>query len=349
MNTERIKSISIIAIGALAAGIILLASVRYVLPVLAPFIIAWLVAEVTNRPARHIADFIRLPVGITRLLLSILLIFAVATAVGGIVWVITDAVWSFLSEIGEGDRFYELLSAITEPGRALFGDSLPAELGEKISQAIESVLSQALSILASGATSLVSALPETFLFLLVTVISLVYFSLDYDKIGAFFSRLLPDRLFSKATSIKDGVLTVIRKYVCSYSLILVITFTTMLLGFLALGVKHALIIALIVALLDILPIIGVGTVLIPWGVFSLISGDRVMGIGLIVLFVINAVIRQLAEPKIVAKNLNMHPVATLIMLYVGYALFGIIGIIVVPVTVVCIGTLLNGDKTAEIA
>ena len=89
--------------------------------------------------------------------------------------------------------------------------------------------------------------------------------------------------------------------------------------------------------------------IIPWSVIEISFGNKGLGIGLLVLFVVNAIIRQLAEPKIVGKNLSLHPIATLIMLYVGYSLFGIVGLIILPVAAVSIGLALKGDNSSKIA
>jgi predicted PurR-regulated permease PerM len=123
----------------------------------------------------------------------------------------------------------------------------------------------------------------------------------------------------------------------------------MLTGFLILRIEHALLLSIIVAFLDILPIIGVGTVIIPWAIVEFAIGDGSLAVGLLVLFVVNAIIRQLAEPKIIGKNLDLHPIATLILLYVGYSLFGFVGLIVLPVIVLSIGVVLKGNNATEIA
>ena len=106
--------------------------------------------------------------------------------------------------------------------------------------------------------------------------------------------------------------------------------------------------ALLVAMLDLLPIIGVGTVLIPWSVMEIAAGDRFMGIGLIILFVVNSVVRQLVEPKIVGKSLDLHPIIALMLIYVGYSLFGATGLLLLPFAAVIVSVSLNKNKTTEI-
>ena len=229
-----------------------------------------------------------------------------------------------------------------------FGELLPPELATRISDAFGSLISSGMSFIAEWVTALAGGVPRLFLFLLVTLISLVYFSLDYDKISAFVKSYLPKNLSELLSRLRSSIVLVLKKYVLSYSLILMITYATLLVGLLLLGVEHAAVVAFFIALLDVLPIIGVGTVLIPWSIYELAIGDSALGIGLILLFLANAVIRQISEPKIVGKSLDLHPIITLITLYVGYALFGLWGMLLLPVAAVCISTALKGDNAAKV-
>lgn len=346
---DKISRYALYSVGILSGAIILLAAVKYVVPVLSPFIIAWLIATVTDSPARRLAGKIKAPERIIRLFFSLLTVFLAASVVTLIIWQTTSAVWRFLTDFGEGNRLYDLISSLFSRGLPVFGDNFPAELAARIREAIGAILSSALSALASVVTAVARAIPHAFLFLVVTVISLIYFALDYDRISRFVSSLLPERAANTVERLRGGIITVIGKYIRSYSLIMLITYITIFLGLTVLRVEHAAVIALFVAILDILPVIGVGTVLIPWGIFELATGYRFLGIGLIILFVVNAVIRQLAEPKIIGKSLDLHPILTLMMIYVGYSLFGLVGLIFLPVSAVFIGVALKKDNSSEIA
>ena len=89
--------------------------------------------------------------------------------------------------------------------------------------------------------------------------------------------------------------------------------------------------AFIIALLDMLPVLGIGIVLIPWGVYYLSVGtDLKLGIGLLVLWGVGSIVRQAIEPKIVGKELGMHPLLTLVLMYAGYSLFGFFGLVLLP-------------------
>ncbi len=345
MNKEKLSYYSLLAVGAVAAGFILLISVKYLLPVALPFLIAWLMAMATSPAAEKLSAKTKLPSRIWRLMLSIFLTLAVFSAISVAVWQLTVALWRFLSDIGEGNKLYDFLAMIASPKLPIFGDGFDRELSSRITEAIESMLGSVLAWLGEAVTTVVAAVPNAFFFLIVTVISLVYFSLDLGRINALCRSILPKRVTGAMAKFRDAVFFVIKRYISSYLILMLITYLIMLLGFLALGVNHAALIALIVAALDILPVIGVGTVIIPWGIIEIITGNRFVGIGLLVLFVINTVIRQLAEPKIVGKSLDLHPIVTLILLYVGYRLLGFFGLIIFPVVAVSLGVALGKKES----
>ena len=345
---EKIINYSIICVGTLSLGILLFAFIKYIFPVILPFVISWLVAGFTVKPAKKLSDGIKVPERIIRLMMSLFITLTAFTLVAFILWQMTNAVWRFLADLGEENRLYDFLSSVASMEIPILGDKIPQELTEKIGDAIGSAISSVFSALAGGVTSVVSAVPQVFFVLLVTIISLVYFALDYDRITRFIKSLLPNKAVSALSNFRDGIFSVIKKYTLSYSLILLITFVTIFTGFLLLGVEHAFVISILVAFLDILPVIGVGTVLIPWSIFEIAMGNKSLGIGLLVLFIANSIIRQFSEPKIVGKSLDLHPIVTLILLYVGYALFGVAGLILLPVLAVSIGVALKGDNSAKV-
>lgn len=345
---EKISHISIISIGVLSLIILVALFVKYLLPVLSPFIISLIIASLTVRPARSLSAKTNTPERVIRLIMSVIATFIFFSGVVLIVWWMSTSLWGFLADIGEGNRLYGILSTIFSTEASAFGGLFPPDLADKISSAVGEIISGCLSRLAEWITSLASGLPQLFLFVLVTLISLVYFSLDYDKIAALITSVLPPRITDVIKKFRNSTLSVIKKYISSYLLILLMTYAIMLTGLWILRVEHVWVIALLIAVLDILPVLGVGTVLIPWSIFSFAEGNRALGIGLILLFVANAIIRQLAEPKIVGKSLNLHPIITLMMIYVGLSLFGIFGAIILPVIAVSIGAILKRDDSAEV-
>ena len=102
--------------------------------------------------------------------------------------------------------------------------------------------------------------------------------------------------------------------------------------------------ALVTASLDVLPVLGVGTVLVPYALFSMATGDVFRGVGLLVLYGVVTVVRQIAEPHLVGKSLGVHPLLNLASVYAGASFFGVTGVIFMPITVVILKNLLLPEE-----
>ena len=344
---DRIYNILIFSLALLSGGAIAYILLKYLLPLLTPFIIAWLVVTATTRASESLSAKLKIPKKIVRLIASLTLVLVLSLATGLLVWQSISAMWRFLSDIGEGG-ILELVEKLFSSDRPLFGNLVPKEIADLIGSSLDSLISGATSALASGATRLISGLPTAFLFLIVTIISIIYLALDYEGIQSFILGLLPKKLSSRMSDIRHGLISVMGKYIRSYGLILLITYGIIFIGLSLLRVEHSPIIALLIAFLDILPVIGVGTVLVPWSVISLALGNKFLGIGLILLFVVNAVLRQFIEPKILGKSLNIHPLVSLGAIYLGYAIFGFMGLFILPLVAVAVSAVLKDNSTAKI-
>ena len=99
-----------------------------------------------------------------------------------------------------------------------------------------------------------------------------------------------------------------------------------------------------IALADLLPIIGVGTILIPWGIVMLLQKNFYLGFGLLILYLVISLIRQVAEPKVLGKSLGLHPLLTLFATYVGFSLFGLLGMILAPILLLIVKRLLKEER-----
>lgn len=130
-------------------------------------------------------------------------------------------------------------------------------------------------------------------------------------------------------------------YVRAQVILISMTFGIVLIGLLILRIDNPLSVALLAAFFDLLPYLGVGTLLIPWAAFAAVSGDWYVTIGLIILYIIVIVQRNFAEPKIVGSHIGLNPLAALIAIFVGLKLFGVLGFIVGPVLAVLIKALYN--------
>jgi sporulation integral membrane protein YtvI len=198
--------------------------------------------------------------------------------------------------------------------------------------------------LTSQVARIIAALPQIMITVIVMLLSLFYFANDYDKIGNSIVSYLPRSMAKKAPIIKNDIILVISKYIKSYMLLLLITFSILFSGFLILKVENSFVLAIIISIVDILPILGVGTILIPWAVISIISGNTKIAIGILVLFVIIYIVRQYSEPKIVSAQMEVHPLLTLFAMYAGLKLAGILGLVFAPLIAFIVKTCYNSFK-----
>ncbi len=315
-----------------------------VLAVLLPFLLAFLLAALTHPLARRLSARMHLPLGVVAVTLTLLALFALGalcylffstavtelqrfialasdenSALYGRISQFSDTVRGHLGGLPQG--FSRIFSFATD----IIGD--PQEFFNAQLKAIVGKLGEALPAFLAG---VLRALPRVLFFLLVTLIACFYFSLDYTKVTGFLSGLLPHRLGGRLPQLGRRLRRVAGKYIAAYGLLFLITFGELLVGLFLVGADYVLLPALLIALLDLLPILGVGAALVPWGIFALFIRHTGFGIGLLVLYLVITVVRQLIEPHIVGKSLGLHPIPMLVGLYAGLTLFGIVGALLGP-------------------
>jgi sporulation integral membrane protein YtvI len=230
------------------------------------------------------------------------------------------------------DFYVRVTQLMTEDSTLLSG--LPDELAAFIQELLANFVAYAGTLvndIVKGALSVAISLPSAVLFLFMTLISTYFISSDREKIGTFFQGQLPAYWISKFHDIRGNIRQSFIKLMKAYLIIMSITFTELFIGFTLLKVSFSLALAAIIAVADILPVVGTGGFLIPWAIFSFVNGDLAMGISLLVIYVVVLVVRQVLEPKIIGSQIGVHPVLTLGSMYVGVKALGGIGIILGPV------------------
>ena len=342
MNDTKIyRWASVCIIGASLAFLIYLA-VDYLLAAILPFLLAWTTAFALRPISSKISSKIGVSERVIRLLLAILAIIAIISGIVGILWYIVNKSWQFLSNINQNDSFMSFISSFFDGGlfsKFIYGE----ELVEYIEGAIRTISSGLLEKLANVISSLAVRLPGVFVFMLVTVISAAYFAYELERVNAFVLGVLPQTAATFLRKLKRGFSSVGVRYVRSYLIIMSVTFVSLLIGFFVIGIEYAVLIALFVAVLDILPVFGIGTVLVPWSLLSFVMGNTGRGIGLLVIFLFITVLREIVEPKILGKNLGLHPLLTLILLYIGYCFFGFFGMVILPPFGALVSVLLKSE------
>ncbi len=194
-------------------------------------------------------------------------------------------------------------------------------------------LKKGLEMLPRWIASIASFLPRFFISLIIFIISCYYFSCDWERIRIFYKEKIPEKLQTRLSLGKKHFFRSLRQYVKAYLLLFLLNFAILYLGLVLMKIKNPLGIAFLIAFIDLLPVLGCGAVLVPWAATSFFTGEVSLGIGLLILFTITLFAHQCAEPKIVGSSIGLHPVLSLILVLLGLKLFGIWGMILLPLSV----------------
>lgn len=195
-------------------------------------------------------------------------------------------------------------------------------------------LTEIINSLINGIINFVMFFPNLIIYIIVTFLATLFLVTDRRTIARYLQEIFPSKLVKKISQVVVACFKTLGKYLKAQCIIICITFTELFIAFLMLNQPYPLLLAVAVAIVDALPILGTGTVLIPWAIYSAVTGNIALGIGLIISYVIITVVRQLVEPRIVSANLGIHPFMTLITMYLGFKIFGLIGLVIGPVVMI---------------
>lgn len=322
---------------------------KYVVAAVMPFLIALGIAFLLRPAVDFLSERLKLP----RKLCAVLLLILLFLLLGLLLTLATNRLLYELGRLvdhlsGESERIGEFLSNILSRVGGISSripilkDIIVLEGLETLGAQIDGMLRDLAKNLVSSLTTripdlisrFVSSLPSFFLFLIATVIATIYFTMDPAAISAAMTALLPRATVYRLPVFKQNARRFVGKYLRAYLLLLFLTFCELFVGFSVLRVDYAFLLAFLVALVDILPILGVGTVLIPWAVVMFFTKNFRLGLGLLILWCAVTVVRQVIEPRIVGGTFGIHPALTLFGMYVGFRLFGILGMLLAPAALV---------------
>ena len=301
-RNKVLKAAKILAVaGLIIAGFYII--LNYLLFLFLPFLIAWLIAFMIQPAVRFLNEKLRLP----RKPVSILFLLFLFSALVFIIFFSSRRIIFELNSLANNFSVSESVYAVSDYINNFFAwlertqGFIDVEMIEQIRTFItneaENIVMQFGSDIAANIPafigSLAMAVPRIVIFTLILIISTFYMCLDFTAINRFIVIQVPPKARGIILDVKSRFLSAIYKYLRAYSIIVIITFIELSIGFLILGINYALILALLIALIDMLPVIGTGTVLIPWGIFSLIQRDFFTGFGLLILYAAILIIRNI--------------------------------------------------------
>lgn len=311
-------------------AIILWLVLRYVLPPALPFLVGFTIAGISNPlVCRLTKNGKRLPASLAVILPLWAILILIFWKSGALLYrEIVDLVQWFSST-----NLTEYFSSLKLP---FLKEEAIRWIADRADTFLPALLDMGRSFLGKFA-DLLLMLPNAMVFLFATIASSVLFSVSYPKIEPFIVRQLPLRLQTEYFDIKDFLIRKIFRFLRAQGTMLMINSAVLFLGFWFLKCPYPLIFAVLIALADLLPYVGMAFVLVPWGLVQwLIFANPVQGIGLLILAAAVTIIRELLEPRIVGKNIGLSPLATLISIYLGLRLLGLAGVFVVPLLVILI-------------
>lgn len=190
----------------------------------------------------------------------------------------------------------------------------PVEITSNISNILSSISNTLLKFAntaTKGILSLVTSIPNAFLFVIVTILSIYFFSIDKDSINGFFRNKLPSSWAKRISGVRSDMFSALLGYIKSQLIMMIITFVQLLIGFAIIGVKPALLLALLLSVIDALPLVGLGTVIIPWAIYDMFTNNFNAAVSILILYVIIVIVRQIVEPRILSQQIGIHPILTL--------------------------------------
>ena len=310
---------------------------RTLLLCLLPFLLAHLLSLAVIPLARKLSYKTKLPEKGAAVVLFFLLLAAVILPLGfGLARLLREAqdlLARLPALIADPDAFFQGLPDRLLPAKIRESEGYGAmreAIGGMIAGIAERILTDLGARLPQLASALISGFPAGLLFVLVTVIAGYFFCTDGARLGASLARLLPKWFRERLPGAQRALRGFARGYLRSYLLLLLITCGELLVGFLILGVDYALLLAVLIAIVDFFPLLGVGTVLLPWAAVELFSHHVFLGVGLLILCLITSVVRQVLEPRFVGQQLGLHPLLSLAAGYFGFLWFGFPGMLLGP-------------------
>jgi sporulation integral membrane protein YtvI len=328
----------LLIIYAACAVLAAIAVIKYILPILLPFIIAvvfWLFMEPV------IKGLLKLKLSRTMATLaSMLLIF------GGLGVVLVAVIVKLVSELiqlsvvlplktSEINIFVQALVAkVTD-----FYITLPPAVTSSLEQNINSITATLQGMAGKFANSLLSVIslvPGTLIILVVVFLSSFFIARDKQVIIDFIIQIIPAPWGEKIISAARDVAAAFLAYVRAQAILIFISTCLSVIGLYIIGADYALLMGITIGVFDLIPVLGPATIYLPWIVWSFATGATAFGIKLTVLYLVVMVVRQVLETKIISANLGLHPLATLISMYAGLRTMGLAGLVIGPILLIAI-------------
>ncbi len=335
--TKVLKRVAFLAVSALLVFLAFKLAIFYM-----PFLIAFIISLIIEPLIRGIMKKIKLSRKVSSI---IVFIISLTIIVGLLVWGITTLISeasSLLHSFNEYlDKGYVLVQQILNDI-----DFEKFNISDDVMQTLQSSAYEFLNVagnwIKNGVTGLmgmITSVPKVAIYTIITILSLYFICTDKIYIIDQMEHHLPKQWVKRIGVHLRELIKTLGNYLKAQATLILISFVICLIGLsifnlTGLNVQFPLMVALGIAFVDALPILGSGTVMVPWAIIAAIQGDFTLGICLIVLWLIMTGTRQFIEPKIVGEKIGIHPIFTLIAMYTGYKFIGVLGLLIGPIVLI---------------
>lgn len=304
-----------------------------------PFLLGFLIAFSLRPAIRHTISFLHLPQKFISFLYLLLFYGTIGTAITLLCIQCFHFLTAFLAAFPAiyDTQVAPLVTSFFAYLQQQLKD-LPVEtaltLRQFFTSASDSMQSMILSLsthLFSTITAIAASLPSILVSFFITVLSSIFFTMDFPTVSSFIMRQIPHRNHTHLYLLRTIIVDTILHYLQAYGKLMIITFVELAIGLSLLHVDKAFSIALLISFFDIFPILGTGTILFPWILIAFFNHRIKFAVGLLILHLIINLLRQIIEPKIVGRQLGIHPLFMLACMFFGVKLFGLLGIFLAPI------------------
>ncbi len=316
-------------------------SIKYLLPFFAPFVIAFIVSYI-NEPVIRLLTKMKIP---RKVAACISLLFTMSV-LGFLITLGVIKAYNELTALQDNINTYSL--DISEKVNKLiykftmFYNTLPVEVTDTVTTNLSTLSSKITALITAiiqYAINTVSSIPKVTVFAIVTILATYFISSDRNAISSFFFRQLPFSWRKRMTVLKKDTIKALLGYFKAILILMSFTFIEVSVGLFILDVKYVFLLALIVALSDAIPIVGTGVVMLPWILWNVFTGNMALAFGLAIIYVLGVLIRQILEPKIIGSQIGLHPLVTLLAMYIGLQFFSILGMFIGPISMIIVKNL----------
>lgn len=314
-----------------------------------PFIIAFIISLIIEPAIKYLMK----KTNITRKMSSIIIFLLVFSIIIGTV------TWGIISLVSESTNLLQMLNIYIDKAYTQMQETISKmsitkiSISQNVSNLVQEASTEILFKISGWLTefltkliNVITSIPTIAIYTVITILSLYFICTDRIYILDLMEHHMPSKWIKKLTIHIKEISENLGGYLKAEVTLIFVSFMISVIGlyilkFVGINVKYPLLIALAIAFVDALPILGAGTIIVPWAIFSALDGDIKLAISIIILWIIMSVVRQFLEPKIVSGKIGIHPIFTIIAMYTGFRIIGILGMLFGPIVLIILKSIFS--------